>query len=421
MVASANTEAMSARRGIAFGVVVLTGMNLFNYIDRYVVAAVIDPIKSAFTINDAQAGWLTTSFLIVYFVTAPLFGRLGDTRDRRKVLAVGVAIWSLATGAAGLAVGFKSLLVARSLVGVGEAAYGTIAPALLADYFIPTRRNKVLSLFNVAVPVGSALGFVLGGAIAYRFGWRAAFLAVGLPGLVLAALVLGVPDPPRGALDDPSESREVAPSLWAALKVLAPNGEYVLTVLGFAAFTFAMGGLANWMPTFLKEVRGIRLDRANELLGVILAVAGLSGTVVGGLVADGLRGKVRHPYLMLSGVGLLAAFPFAVIALRSPSPAVIWPCIFVAAFLAFLSTGPIGAVLVNCVQSGVRAVAMAVCIFVIHILGDALAGVLIGHLSVAWHSLAKAVLLVPVAMVLGAVLWIGAARFVAERPAAQAA
>src|SRR5688572_31992486 len=149
-------------RSATYALAVLTFNNLFNYVDRWVVSAVVEPIKRDLGLSDTQLGVIGAGFIIVYALTSPVFGTLGDRRARPPLIALGVFIWSLATGLAGFARGFWTLFIARSTVGVGEAAYGTIAPALLADQFPVNRRGRVLSVFFAAIPLGSAAGYVLG-------------------------------------------------------------------------------------------------------------------------------------------------------------------------------------------------------------------------------------------------------------------
>jgi len=180
--------------------VVLTLINMFNYIDRYIVPPLFESLRKDPVMghpSDAQLGWLMTAFLVVYMLTSPLFGTLGDRMSRMRLIAFGVALWSLATAIGGLVGSFVALFVARAAVGIGEAAYGTISPAVLADYFEPATRGRIMSIFYCAIPIGSALGYVLGGTVDSHFGWRAAFFVAGVPGLLLALLAFSVPDPPR--------------------------------------------------------------------------------------------------------------------------------------------------------------------------------------------------------------------------------
>ena len=198
-VGTARTSLLSGPAGRTL--LLLAGVNLLNYLDRFVVSALVESLRAEFALSDFRLGVLMTGFIVVYTVASPLFGALGDRGRRPVLLAIGVAIWSCATVLSGLAAGFVSLLVARAAVGIGEAAYATISPSLIADHFERARRGRAFALFFAAIPVGSALGYVVGGLIDRSFGWRAAFLAAGMPGLLLAFLVSRQPDPPRGGLD----------------------------------------------------------------------------------------------------------------------------------------------------------------------------------------------------------------------------
>jgi MFS transporter, Spinster family, sphingosine-1-phosphate transporter len=192
-------------RGAGIALAVLTLINLFNYLDRYVVSSLVESLKrSELALSDTQLGFLMTGFVLVYMLTSPVFGTLGDRRGRPRLLAMGVGIWSVATALGGLASSFTGLFATRAAVGVGEAAYGTIAPALLADSFPKEKRGRVFAVFFAAIPIGSAAGYILGGLMDQKFGWRAAFFVAGLPGLALALLCLGLKDPPRGGRDEKS-------------------------------------------------------------------------------------------------------------------------------------------------------------------------------------------------------------------------
>src|SRR6266704_3627452 len=362
------------------GLIVLTLINLFNYLDRWIVAALAESMKrSELHLSDTQLGFLMTGFLFVYLLAAPVFGTLGDTRSRNRLLSLGVAIWSFATALAGLARNYVGLFAARAAVGVGEAAYGTISPALLADYFPRQQRGRAFSIFFAAVPIGSALGYIVGGLVDRYFGWRQAFFVAGVPGLILAAFALRLYDPP-----------------------------YLLTVLGYAAYTFAIGALAFWTPTFLERVRGIPKAHATVQFGAIVVVTGFVGTYAGGWIGDRLLRSSRHAYLWLSGVSTLLAAPLTLVALAAPQAQAYWPAIVVAELCLFASTGPINSAIVNEVSPAMRAPAMALCIFTIHILGDVPSPSVVGMISDA-RSLSEAVLIIPAAVLIGGLIWTYAA------------
>lgn len=390
---------MTARRAL----VILTIINLLNYLDRYVVAALVESLRtSELKLDDTQAGLLATGFLLVYMAASPIFGALGDRRARPRLIALGVLIWSVATALGGFAVGFVSLFAARALVGIGEAAYGTIAPGLIADLFPKAVRGRVFAIFFAAIPVGSALGFVLGGLVDKAWGWRAAFFIAGMPGILMALIALRLPDPPRGAQD--GGGPEPSATLGQTYRSLIRNRRYLMTVLGYAAYTFAIGGLAYWMPAFLERVRGVPREEATTQFGAILVVTGFLGTFVGGWLGDLWLKRNKQAYLWLSGLATLAAAPLSYFVFADPRPEVYLTCIVIAELLLFASTGPINSVIVNVVAPAERASAVALSIFLIHLLGDVPSPPIIGAISDS-SSLGQAVLIVPVAIAISGLLW----------------
>ena len=395
------------RDAARFALGVVTILNFLNYIDRYILSAVLPRVKSELVLTDFQLGLLANIFLVSYFVASPLFGALGDRLSRPRLMSAGVTAWSMATAAAGFTANFVQLLIARAGVGIGEAAYATISPALLSDYFPRSQRGRAFAVFYVAIPVGSAAGFLLGGTLERVFGWRAAFYAVGLPGIALALLALRVPDPVRGATGEPSPSGRGQGEGLSTAKTLSDlfrNKAYVGTVLGYAAYTFALGGLAFFMPTYFERVRNLELARADFIVGSVTVLAGLSGTFLGGYLGDWITARVQYGQLWLSGLSSIAAVVPAWLALTvASSPTyIVW--FFLAEFLLFLSTGPVNVMIVNVVPPAARSRAMAVSIFTIHLFGDAISPPIIGWLADT-HGLARAVLIVPVAIAISGFVW----------------
>ncbi len=415
--APVHAPAAPARRAAYLALGLLTAINLLNYLDRYVVAPLTTDLRREMGLTDTQIGWLLPVFILMYMVAAPLFGAWGDRGSRTRPIALGIGIWSLATIASGFAHGYGHLLAARAIVGIGEAALVAIAPALLADLFPPAGRARVYALFNMAIPVGAALGYVVGGQVGQHFGWRAAFFVAGIPGIALAVAALWLPDPPRGIQDGGGVRAPHPKGSLAVYADLLRRGRYMLLVLGYAAYTFGLGGLAAWMPAFLERVRGVPKASAATNFGLIVVATGIIGTVVGGWLADYLLKYSRQSYLWLSGVTTLLAAPFAFVALTTASSSVYLPAIIAAELLMFMSTGPLNAAIVNAVSPLERASAAALMMFVIHLLGDVPSPVLIGYLSDHWGStpgspaaLAHAVLVVPIAVAIGGVIWILCAR-----------
>jgi predicted MFS family arabinose efflux permease len=407
-----------ARRTAYWALGVLTAINLLNYLDRYVVAPLASDLKSAMGLSDTELGWLLPVFILVYMLAAPIFGAWGDRGSRTRPIALGIGIWSIATVLSGFAASYPHLLATRALVGIGEAALVAIAPALLADLFPPQRRARVYAVLNMAIPVGAALGYVVGGQVSAHFGWRAAFFVAGAPGMVLAIVALWLPDPPRGILDAAAPPQKAAQGPLATYLSLLGRGRYLLIVLGYAAYTFGLGGLAYWMPAFLERVRGIPKADAATDFGVIVLGTGLVGTVAGGWLADYCLRYSRQSYLWLSGIVTVLAAPVALLALTTTDRALYMPSIVAAELLLFMSTGPVNAAIVNIVSPLERASAGALTMVVIHLLGDVPSPVLIGYLS-DHSSLARAVLIVPVAILIAGLIWLVCARVSApQAPAA---
>ena len=406
------STAIPTRRAALWALGVLTAINLLNYLDRYVVSAIVPDLKSAMRLTDTELGGLMSAFMLVYMITAPAFGSWGDRGSRTRPIALGVFVWSLATALSGLAQSYTQLLAGRALVGIGEAAYVAIAPALLADCFASEGRGRVYAVLNMAIPVGAALGYIVGGLVSAHWGWRAAFFVAGVPGMLLAAAVLWLPDPPRGAADAPASRPEPAAAAVSPLAIylgLLRRWPYVVVVLGYAAYTFGLGGLAFWMPTFLERVRHVPTAAATTGFGAIVLVTGFVGTFAGGWLGDRLLRSSRQAYLWLSGVLTLLAVPCALLALLAPAPALYYPGIVAAQLLLFMSTGPINAAIVNIAGPLERASAVALSMFAIHLLGDVPSPALIGHLSHR-SSLGEATLIVPVAFAVAGLIWLAAAR-----------
>ena len=404
------TRLPGARRALALLLVI----NLFNYIDRYILAAVLPDIRQAlFAANDPDAmgksGLLFTAFLVSYMVLAPLFGWLADRSSRWMLAGIGVALWSLASGASGLAGSFVILAMTRVFVGVGEAGYGPVAPALIADYFPESVRGRVLSYFYIAIPVGSALGYVFGGAVGQQWGWRWPFYLVTIPGVLLAAFCFLMPDP-RKLLARGGRVRSPSPPLGEVLWGLLRNRSYLYNTAAMTAMTFALGGLSAWVPTYIHEYRGqANLGQVNTIFGAIKVVGGLFATLAGGLLADRL--KRRHPgaYFLVSGAGMLIAFPLTVAMLFTPFPG-FWGMLFLVEFFLFFNTGPANAALVDVTAPAIRATAFAVNIFLIHALGDAISPPLIGAIADRWKMNA-AFLAVSGMIAIAGLLWFCGAKY----------
>ncbi len=360
----------------------LFAVNLFNYIDRQILFSVFPAVKTDLELTDTQLGLLASAFMWVYLSVAPVFGVLADRRSRPRLMGLGVGIWSVATALSGMVRSYGQLLFGRALVGVGEASYGSVAPAMLSDAFEPAHRGRALAVFSMAIPVGSALGYLLGGMFERAFGWRAAFFIVGIPGMWLAWTVGRLSDVSRGGTDQAAltPGRTAAPRLADYLELLKTKS-YLLNCLAMTGMTFAVGGLAAWVPTYLVRVRGMGLVEANLVFGLLTLVSGLGGTMAGGWLGDRLLSRVPTAYLLVSGVGLALSVPCAAAVILLEDRTLVLIAIFLAEVFIFLNTGPLNAIIADVSRSGVRATAYAVNIFVIHALGDAISPTIVGMAS----------------------------------------
>lgn len=435
-------------------VALLTGLNFLNYLDRFIVAAVLPRIQAELDLNNFEGGLLATVFLLGYFVTSPLFGKLGDRVSRKKLIAFGVLTWSAATIASGFASSLTTLILARVAVGVGEASYATLAPTIIDDISPPDKKGKMLAIFFLAVPVGSALGYLLGGYIQGVWGWRAAFFVGGGPGIVLALLCLAIHEPVRTHLSD--AKAKLSETIASLFRIPL----YRRAVLGYCAHTAAIGAFAFWAPKFLSErfypdlvqppptqavadaviafarpwwhdwdlgafvhnltASGV-LKSANFWFGLTTVVAGAIGTVVGGRMADrAVRGLPAIPagadhthsanllaanaQLKVCAIGVAIAFPMTALAFFLPKAWMFFAIAGCAEMGLFLSTAPINAIMLRTAPVFLRASAMAAAIFAIHLLGDLWSPSLVG-LFLDYLPLTLAMMALPLGFAIATMVW----------------
>jgi MFS transporter, Spinster family, sphingosine-1-phosphate transporter len=390
-------------------VTLLTGLNLLNYLDRWLISAVSPNIKTELGLSDFQTGIVLNAFLVGYMLTSPVFGRLGDTMPRKWLIAMGVAVWCGATAASGLVGAFVTLVGVRFLVGVGEASYAALSPTIIDDITPPERKGRVLAIFFAAIPIGSALGFVLGGLLDKHYGWRTAFFVAGGPGALLVIACLFMVEPKRAG----SETEEKVP-LGKAIRDVLASRRYVWAVVGFALQTAVVGGFASWAPHYLVRKFHMDLAEANGVFGGVVVVTGLVGTLLGGFIADRLKDEDRMRAAMrVCAVSAIVSIPFCLACVLSPTPVLFFITIALAETAIWISFSPLNAVLLGSVPVTTRAMAMAISIFFGHVAGDLPAIPLIGLLSDAIGSLPTAMIALPILMVGCAVAWwmgIGAAR-----------
>ena len=408
--------------GARIALALLLLINLFNFIDRQVLSAVESKIEDTFFPEDeyprdpvskqrldptieARMGMLNTAFMASYMLIAPLFGFLGDRMSRWTLVGIGVILWSLASGASGLAGSFTVLFLTRCLVGVGEAAYGPVAPTVLSDLFPVSKRGKILALFYIAIPVGSALGYVLGGQVTDWAGgpegWRWAFYVVVPPGLLLGVWCFLMKDPPRGQADAGVVARKAT---WRDYLVVLKTPSYLYNTMGMTAMTFAMGGMAFWMPRYASRERGAgTLGEVNFNFGIIVVVSGLAATILGGIAGDRLKPRFSGAYFLVSAIAMTLGFPFILLSLWIPFPWA-WIFIFVACFCLFFNTGPTNTIIANVTHPSVRASAYALNILIIHAFGDAVSPPIIGLIN-GYSNMTIGFLTVSFMFLFAAVFW----------------
>jgi len=406
--------------GARVSLALLLTINLFNYIDRYVLAAVEPEIRKQF-FGDvatggsakeqlmaamAKTGSLATAFLLSYMIAAPIFGWLAGPMSRWILVGISVAVWSLASGASGLAQTFTILVLTRCFVGIGEAGYGPSAPTIISDFYPVERRGAVLAWFYMAIPVGSALGFTLGGLVSKHSGWRAPFFWVVPPGLLLAAWCFFMKNPKPADAPQAVQPKARLKDYLGILKI--PS--YLLDTAGMAAMTFAIGGISFWMPAYLSDAAHAGdLAKVNTYFGGITVVAGITATLLGGWLGDYFRRYNSGSYFLVSAAGILISAVFIVLMIHTPFP-FSWLWLFLAVFFLFLNTGPSNTILANVTSPAVRANGFALNILIIHALGDAVSppmlGAIVGRFS--WNA---ALYVCCGVMVLAAVFWFAGAPF----------
>src|SRR5262249_29502757 len=285
-------------------------------------------------------------FLICYMIAAPLTAPFADRHPRKRIIALGGIFWSALTLLTAFTHNYWELLIRHTLVGVGEATFVTIAPTFAADLAPLARRGRILGVFYLAIPVGTAAGFLLGGWLGPRYGWRVPFYAAAIPGFVLALAVLFLKEPERGRYDtehasvDRASLRRLNPAFWTA-------------TAGMAAMTFALGGVQVWMPTFLSRARGYSLEAANAVFGKIIVVDGILASLAGGWLGDRLLGRVRGSYYFVSAVSMAIGVPIMALAIYGGDQLLI-PGMWFASFFLLLNTAPLNAAVVNSVAPSIR-------------------------------------------------------------------
>ncbi len=373
----------------------LLGLNLLNYLDRYILNGAQPLIQQEFHATDEQMGALTTALFLFYMFAAPASGWLADCLRRKPLIVTGATLWSLATLGTAFVYTYWGLYARRALVGIGEATFGIYAPAVLSDFYPERERNRILSIFYLAIPVGAALGYLAGGELGSLWGWRAPYLICAIPGLIIVALyALWGREPERGSADSYLHAQAASrPRLDSASSLLRfaldfieqrlalfKNRAFLTSTLGLAAITFALGGISAWVPTFLHRVEGLSVAHAGLVVGAITIIDGIGGTLVGGWIAHRWQRTNHRALYLVSCWSAILTIPFGVLVFFGPRAAAI-PALVLAEFCIFLNTGPLNAAIVNSVPGAIRATAISINLFCIHAFGDTFSPQIIGAIS----------------------------------------
>ncbi|MBV9689853.1 MAG: MFS transporter [Ktedonobacteraceae bacterium] len=405
--------------------IALLFINILNYADRYVLPAILRKIQAAphfggLGLTDFQAGLIGSSFLLVYaFATLPL-GMWADRGVRKNIVALCVGVWSIATVLAGLTINFLQLFVVRSILGIGEAGYAPAAPSLLADCFSKDRRGRVLSYWSAGSLIGSAIGFALGGFIADTLGWRWAFFVVGIPGLLAALLIWRLTEPTRGAFDREEDGKDTQDTLHeymstgqdliSSLTQLLRIPTYRVLLAAFTFSFFAIGGTSFWLPSYFIDTFHLSLGKAGLISGLVLVGGGLTGTILGGVLADYAQRRLPEGRLLVATLGFFVGTPLALIAFFLHHLGLVLAMFTIVAIFLSFCIGPLNAVLQDITRPDLRATAVGFSLLCAHILGDASASSIIGLLADLHHHRLGFALLVtgPTALLLaGTVCLIG--------------
>ena len=378
---SAASNRTADAKAATVALLLLTGLNLVNYIDRYVLNGVQELVKAEFHVSDERLGSLVTYFFITYVIAAPATGWLGDHFPRKPLIVIGALFWSTVNLFSAMVHSFDALVVRHAALGIGEASFGIFGPALLADFYEPEQRNRALTIFNIAIPVGAAIGYAAGGWLGQTHGWRSAFYVSAVPGLLLAvAILFFMREPARGATDAAGKEKGSGVAHLGNYLGLLRNPAYLWATLGYAMSTFTIGGISAWIPSFLQRMAHMSSTRAGFTVGAITAGTGLLGTAAGGWLAQRWLRRDHRALYWVSALAPALCIPFALLCFFGPVKTML-PALALAEFTLFLGSGPVNAAIVNSVGAQVRATALAGQLFLIHLLGDVPSPRIIGFIS----------------------------------------
>lgn len=383
-----NKTRQPTRNQAWFSFIVLLLINVLNYADRSVLSAVLPNIQADLHATDTEMGLLASAFLFIYALTTLPLGIWADRSSRKNIVALCVGVWSVATTLAGFTKTFVQLFIARSVLGIGEAGYAPASLSMLGDYFPKELRGRILSIWSIGNLIGTAIGLILGGLIAEKFGWRWAFYVVGIPGLITAFLIWRATEPERGAFDHEGTDNVVADThgslgknFWQSVSKLFKIPTYWILLGAFIFSFFTIGSAQVWIPTYFVRAFHLSLGQAGAISGGVLAGGSLVGTLLGGWLADYLQSRFLQGRMLVSVIAFLVGAPIVFIALTLHSMGAFIAVFIVAIVCLSMCLGPLNAIIQDVITPEVRSTAIGLVLLLAHLLGDAASPSIIGAIS----------------------------------------
>lgn len=393
----------SSRLGSAGGLTLFMALALVCWMDRFIVGALVTPIKNQLSLTDEQVGRLQVTFTLAFVIAAPVFGYLGDRFRRKWILFGGIILWSFASLGSGFTAALAPLLAWRALVGVGEASFHSLSPSWVADIFKSNIRNIIFSLFNSTSKIGATLGVAIGGFIAAKHGWQAAFFWTGLPGFVLAFLFLSIREPRVGANDGHPANTLIRPTLRQSLSIFTlPN--YLLYIFGYLFYMLAIGGLNLWGPAYFHRVYHLSNLAATGFFGLGYTVTGLPGAYLGGFLGSYFQRRTRSAYAFLMTVAMLLVTPVVIVALITPNESLFRILIWTEMFLFGLCSATVTTLVFETVPLSLRNSGISGMNVVSGGIGGILSAELLGIVS-DHYGLRAALFIVPASTFAAAAIW----------------
>lgn len=420
------SEINSAKNEFSIGylryvIIFLFFVNTINLIDRMLLAVVLEPIKLEYDLTDTQLGWLTGIAFALFYASAGLvLAQLADRRTRTKLLAVVIAIWSGFTALTGMAQSYAHLFITRIGVGIGEAGCIPTGHSLIADYFPKEKRAFPMAIFMAGIPLGTIIGFVLGGMVAEHFGWRLAFILIGAPGLLCALLaLLTIREPVRGGFDN-KKLNKVGIPLSQQLKSLLNTPTYCFVTLAAIVELFVTMGLTQWGPTFFIRVHDLNIAEVGKSFGLAFGGGTLIGTLFGGKLSDILSRRDERWRAWIPGLATVLSIPFLTGVFYVDNTQQALQLLFFGSLIASMNMGPAFAAQMSCVPARTRATASAIGLLLSSIFGTALVTVIVGMASDALtpeygvNALKYALIGVPSVRILASILFFLASKYIRQ-------